>query len=504
MNSATFPSDVQDLLGRDINGTKNVHFHRTPLCSFGRRASGGNFNFLRRRKNHRDDGFTLVELLITLTILPLVIGALSLGLIAVFSLNGQTSSRLTDTADAQVVASTYQKDVQSAGYITNDSNSSPQCGAGVLAGSTQLLALESVPNQKTGDFQTVISYVAVPVTSGATTTYSLVRLYCTNGSVAPASETTLAFDLPSPTSATAPLTPPTIFCSSGASPSVCSGANQECQQCTQGYVPAQDIGTVSFSVTEPASTYNYVLAASPAASTSFNSGGVASTPAATCESTIGLAGGPYAGQICFIDFSGLTQNDLAVAETPGQCYNMSVAIGPTDILHFCLGISSNNANEGAVPTALPSDTNAGLGNTVYPGVAGEPALYMNPYISEATTMTFSLSAFNLVNASTGQAVTNWTFLSADAETTNSQESISWTSNVPISVVNDAEAGASNPDGNACPMSGGGSTTVTCTGNLNSENSPLTGAAMVSVSGNSLSSFTVNTNNYQAIAFGMFL
>ncbi len=292
----------------------------------GRDASRGKFNHSPRRKNHRDDGFTLIELLVTLTILPLVIGALSYGIIAVFSLNSQTSSRLTDTADSQVVASLYQKDVQAAGYITTDSDSSPQCGAGT---GTQLLALESVPNQKTHSFQTVISYVAVPATSGTGTTYSLVRLYCTNGSTTPVTQTTLAFDLPSPTSATAPLTPPAISCSTGASPDVCSSTGQ---QWTQGYVPAQDIGTVTFNVTEPASTYNYVLAASPAASTSFNSGGVASTPAATCESTTGLSG-PDAGQLCFIDFSGLTQNDLAAAEG-GQCYNMSVAIGAADILQF--------------------------------------------------------------------------------------------------------------------------------------------------------------------------
>ncbi|MGB8197996.1 MAG: type II secretion system protein [Acidimicrobiales bacterium] len=449
-----------------------------------------------RRKNHRDDGFTLIELLITITVLPLVIGALSYGIIAVFSLNTQTTNRFSDTADAQAVASLYQKDVQSAGYITTDSDSSPQCGAGT---GTQLLALESVPNQKTHTFQTVISYAAVPVTNGSTTTYSLVRLYCTNSSTTPVSQTTLAFDLPT-FNASKPLQPPAVSCSSGASPSICSTAGQ---QWISGYVPAQDIGTVTFSVTEPASSYNYVLAASPAASTSFNSGGVASTPAATCESTLGLSG-PDAGQLCFIDFTGLTQNDLAVAESAGQCYNMSVAIGASDILHFCLSISSNNANEGVVASALPTDTNAGLGNTVYPGVSGEPALYMSPYISEGTTMTMSLSAFNLVNASTGLPVNSWTFMSADAETTNSQESITWTANVPMTVVNDAEAGAPNPDGNACPITGNGTTTVTCTGTLGSENTPLTGAAMVSMTGTNLSSLIVKTNNYEAISFGMFL
>jgi prepilin-type N-terminal cleavage/methylation domain-containing protein len=482
MSNATLRSNVQSSQGRGVVGTEDA---QTQLA---------------RGKNVR--GFTLVELLITLTILPIVIGALSLGIIAVFSLNSQTSNRFADTSDAQVVASTYQNDVQSAGYITTNSNSSPQCGAGT---GTQLLALESVPNQKTGDFQTVISYVAVPTG----TTYSLERLYCTGGNVSPQSATTLAFNLPSPTAATAPLTPPSITCSSGASPSICSAAGQ---QWTQNFVPAQDIATVTFNVTEPEKTstpgsvnsYNYVLAASPAASTSFNSGGVASTPAAACESTVGLANGPDAGALCFIDFTGLTQNDLAVAETPDQCYNMSVAIGASDILSFCLGISSNDPNEGVVPTALPSDTNAGLGNTVYAGVGGEPGLYMNPYIGESTTVTMSLSGFNFVNASTGQPVTNWTFMSADAETTNTPEYITWTSNNPIAVVNDAAAGAPNPDGNACPISGGGTTTVTCMGNLNSEDAPLTGAAMVSVSGTNLSSLTVKMNNYQAVAFGMFL
>jgi hypothetical protein len=34
--------------------------------------------------------------------------------------------------------------------------------------------------------------------------------------------------------------------------------------------------------------------------------------------------------------------------------------------------------------------------------------------------------------------------------------------------------------------------------------PLTGAAMVLVSGTNLTSFTANMNNYEAVAFGMIL
>ena len=128
---------------------------------------------------------------------------------------------------------------------------------------------------------------------------------------------------------------------------------------------------------------------------------------------------------------------------------------------------------------------------------------MNPSIGPSTTETISLSAFSVVNASTGQPVTSWDFISADAETTNSGEATSWTSNNPITVLNDNQAGAPTPDGNACPITGGGTTKVTCTGTLNSENAPLTGAAMVMVSGSNLNSFVVNMNNYQAVSFGMF-
>jgi prepilin-type N-terminal cleavage/methylation domain-containing protein len=491
MSSATFHSNVLSSKGRGVTGAKHAHSLRKSSP----------------KKNARNgDGFTLVELLITLTILPLVVGALSLGIIAVFSLNNQTTSRLSDTADAQVVASIYQKDIQAAGYVTTVNVSSPQCGAGT---GLQLLSLESVPNQTTGDFQSVVSYVGVPENNGpnGAATYSLVRLDCTNGSTTPVSQTTLANDLPTPTGSQ-PLVPPVVYCSQGASPSICSGPGSgttvQCSQCTQGYVPAQDVGTIDFSATEPATSYNFNLDASPAAGTSFNSGGVASTPAATCETTAGSTG-PYAGSLCLIDFSGLNHNDLVVAETHGSCYNMSIAVEATDILHFCLSISSNTAGEGAVPTGIPADTNAGLGNTVYPGMPGEPALYMSQLLNESVTLTMSLSAFSLVNSATGQPVTGWSFTSADAETTNGGETLSWTSNNPITVINDMELGAPAPDGNACAegLTGTGTTTVTCTGS-GSESVPLTGAAMVLVSGTNLTSFTANMNNYEAVAFGMIL
>src|SRR5580693_6286588 len=126
----------------------------------------------RRRRREFDDGFTLVELLIVTTVLPLIIGALSVGLISVFSLQSGVASRLANTTDAQVVAANYQSDIQGTADITTASSSTPQCDAPSGAIGTQLLGLESNVGSPT---QTVISYVSVPVVSGSTTTYALER-----------------------------------------------------------------------------------------------------------------------------------------------------------------------------------------------------------------------------------------------------------------------------------------------------------------------------------------
>src|ERR1035438_4416355 len=75
------------------------------------------------RKHSRNDesGFTLVELLIVVTIIPLIVGALSAGLIAVFSLQAGVQNRLGDTGDSQVVEASFQSDVQEAASLTTRS-----------------------------------------------------------------------------------------------------------------------------------------------------------------------------------------------------------------------------------------------------------------------------------------------------------------------------------------------------------------------------------------------
>src|ERR1700722_14311183 len=80
--------------------------------------------------SNSDGGFTLVELLIVLVILPIIVGAIAFALVSIFSLQNGTANRLANSGDAQIIASTYEKDVQSAALITTGATpSSPaRCG----------------------------------------------------------------------------------------------------------------------------------------------------------------------------------------------------------------------------------------------------------------------------------------------------------------------------------------------------------------------------------------
>ena len=125
---------------------------------------------------------------------PLIIGAISLALISVLSLQGGVSNGISDSADAQVVSANFQKDVESAEMITTQPSSTPQCGTG-----TQLLGLEW--NQQGTVYENIVSYVKV--NNGSTS--SLVRQYCTNGSTTPTSTSTVSSDIPQNQTQSAPV-----------------------------------------------------------------------------------------------------------------------------------------------------------------------------------------------------------------------------------------------------------------------------------------------------------
>ena len=146
-------------------------------------------------------GFTLVELLIVITIIPLIVGSISLALIAAFSLQSSVSDRLGASGDAQAVAASFYQDVQSATLFTTTANpSSPgQCGSG-----PQLLGLQW---SSSADSTTVVSYAITPngvVTPLGVHEYNLLRLECdwiTGSTPSLVASSILSFNVPGDLSA---------------------------------------------------------------------------------------------------------------------------------------------------------------------------------------------------------------------------------------------------------------------------------------------------------------
>ncbi|MGC1420214.1 MAG: hypothetical protein WA786_08885 [Acidimicrobiales bacterium] len=412
-------------------------------------------------------------------VIPIIVGALAAGLLAVFSLQSSAANRLGDTSDAQVVSASFSPDVQEAQEITL--SPSPVCGAGTT---NQVLGLEWGLVQATGNYNDVASYVVVP--SG--TSYNLVRQLCvTNGASTTETDTTLSYDVPSTLGPGAI----TVTCTSNITPATCSGISNTT---TTTWLATTGVQQVSFPIQEPKSNYSYTLTADPAATATVSDAGAPIQVNATTGCNYATPGsGPLASSLCMIDFNNLGNNpallaDAESAQATGSCgLEESIPLNGSFTLYFCLAITNSEAGEIIEPFALPTwcdgflgnpGTSAACGNTgVYPnyyGISGAPALYQQGTgggANDGYVTTVTLSNINIVNSS-GTPAVGWDLFSADAESTDNggggfQESITWTSDQNLSVINNGYTAANGycisgtpcdtntaPFGTACD--GGGS------------------------------------------------
>ncbi|MGD0321932.1 MAG: prepilin-type N-terminal cleavage/methylation domain-containing protein [Acidimicrobiales bacterium] len=182
---------------------------------------------------HGEEGFTLIELMIVLVILPLVIGGVSIAIITSLKDSNGVSGKVSDSSSTQITSASYVRDVQSAASITTTASASspPPCGSGTVF----VLGLSwagTVGN-------TVVSYWEGP-TSG-----DLVRIACTNGSPTPTGTDIVAHGL-SPSSVTAAITPP-----------------GEAIKAAAGWTATAGISSVILGALESASAFNFDLLASP-------------------------------------------------------------------------------------------------------------------------------------------------------------------------------------------------------------------------------------------------
>lgn len=183
----------------------------------------------RQTECHHESGFTLVEMLVAMVILPLVIGAAAAVIISSQRNTNSVSARLSDSSDAQLTAANFVRDVQGASLLTTDA--APTTGPTVCgSGEMLLLALD-----RPGTNGLSIGYWEVKIPSPNAITYQVVRYSCVGGttssavvsqSVNPATQTVADIDTPSssygnpaagwiPSAAVTTVPSPTILTGSG-------------------------------------------------------------------------------------------------------------------------------------------------------------------------------------------------------------------------------------------------------------------------------------------------
>ena len=139
-------------------------------------------------------------------------------------------------------------------------------------------------------------------------------------------------------------------------------------------------------------------------------------------------------------------------------------------MSFCLSVSGGPVAPASIPTYTnPPTSEAFLGNNgFYTGIPGNPAFYQT---AQHSTTTVTLTNIKVLDAN-GNPATGWGLVTGDAESTDKNESMTWTSdqalglipNSPSSPIGNACAAPTSPDG----LTGVGSTTVVCAATVSSD------------------------------------
>ncbi|QIK63160.1 hypothetical protein G7068_08085 [Leucobacter viscericola] len=207
-------------------------------------------------------------------------------------------------------------------------------------------------------------------------------------------------------------------------------------------------------------------------------------------------GGPHASVLCWIDMSGF--NPTLAESAAGQ--RLTIDLGSGTALSFTVKVSAGE--DGLRPIAadaLPTYSTAVLGNGYYRNVPGKPALYTA--LGSATGAVTKVSLSNISATRNGVPITsNYSFVMADAETTEQGEGFVWASSSNLKLLAEAiPAGWSQ----ACDLTGIGTKTITCDSPSTATNRPGAMLVYADSPGEISSTFkTSSTTSRQAVAFAV--
>lgn len=454
-----------------------------------------------------ESGFTLIELVVVIAILPIIVGAMTAGLLSVISFQPVISNRLSDSGDAQVLSTKFDKDVQGAQMITTSATASP-CLNGTLGTvgtlGTQILGLQY------GD-GTQVSYVLFTQGSGAAAVQSLFRNVCHNTLLS--SSVIVSHNVVNASGSGSPAA--TIICANDTpTPASCAGSPPAY---TAGWVSVARVDSVTLPILYAASDYKQNLVAVPSGGVNAGGGSSLNLPAYSCgfatQST-----GTLASSLCFMDFTAWNTH----TGTPCAGGGLEISEGITNTpftMSFCLSVTGTPVAGASIPTYTnPPTSEAFLGNNgFYTGIPGNPALYQ----TGSGTSTISISNIQVLGSGNVPA-TNWELITGDAESTDSGESLQWTAGwspgttVPLSaqvfsLIDDSPTLAIGNDcANPTPgsgltpgngLTGVGNNSVTCASSVDSDK---TGIPIISAPApSSLTAVMVGTG-LQAIFVGLLL
>ncbi len=166
--------------------------------------------------------------------------------------------------------------------------------------------------------------------------------------------------------------------------------------------------------------------------------------------TQGTAPANYLGY-CWLDFTGYSD---VQAQAGGQVFSFTLPDGST--LSLTLQVSTNSTNPALVAHAVPSWSGSAIGNSGFNGIPGNPVLYE---VQNGSTVTAQLTNITVAPPPGSGASVTYAIVAADGESSNQNESLSFTTNGQ----NWVEV-AQIPNGAAYPTLGGvGTATVTETG-----------------------------------------